>query len=144
MDARGTMTVGRGSHPLTPLVAKLLQLPDAGAAQPVELRVRSRSGELVWTRQIGSARLETRQIARGHRLVETNGVGSVTFDLIVEKGTLLYRQVSMRCAGLPLPGVLAPSVWASVSPTESGWDVTVIVTWRGHLMCEYTGRMRQT
>ena len=145
LDARGTMTVDRGAHPLTPLLAKLLKLPGAGAGQPVELSVRAaKRGELVWTRQIGSSSLETRQISRGRRLVETNGLGSVAFDLIAEDGTLLYRQVSMRCGGLPLPGVLAPRVAASVSPAESGWVVTVIVTWRGHLICRYTGCMRQT
>ena len=145
LSAHGTMTVDRGTHPLTPLLAQLLKLPGAGAGQPVELSVHAaKSGDLVWTRQIGSARLETRQISRGRRLVETNGVGSVAFDLIAEDGSLRYRQVSMRCAGLPLPGAVAPRVEASVSPTDSGWEVTVIVTWRGHLMCRYTGSMRQT
>jgi len=139
------MSVDRGTHPLTPLIAKMLKLPAAGAAQPVELSVGATTdGGLVWARQIGYSRLETRQVCKGRRLVETNGVGSLAFDLIADKGTLLYRQVSMQCAGLPLPVAIAPRVEASVSPAESGWEVTVIVTWRGHLLCRYTGSMRQT
>jgi hypothetical protein len=117
----------------------LMKLPRAGLHQPVRLEVTGDDSELVWTRCIGGVTLRTRQHASGSRLAERSGFGSVSFDLAVKNGALLYRQASIRVAGLPVPSVLSPRVGAMVSPTAEGWHVAVTVNWHGWLLCRYAG-----
>ena len=74
--------------------------------------------------------------------MERSGLGSVSFDLAVEDGALLYRQSSIHVAGLPVPSSLSPRVGAVVSATAEGWHVVVTVTWRGRFVCRYGGAIR--
>ncbi|MFI5385324.1 MAG: DUF4166 domain-containing protein [Fimbriimonadales bacterium] len=141
LDADGSFDVAHGTHRLAPLFAKLLRLPASGLGQPVKLRLRagSKPGEVVWRRQIGPSALNTVQFARSRRLFEKNGLGCVVFDLTARDGSLEYRQVALRFAGLRLPDALSPRVEAHVSPSAPGWNVEVVVTWHGHLICRYGG-----
>ena len=141
LAACGTFDVEHGSHPLTAALVALMQLPAAGRAQPVRLDVTATDRELLWMRQIGSTVLRTRQEAHGRRIVEQHHIGRIAFELDVENGALVYRQVAISAAGVPLPGFLIPHVHARVSPAGGGWRVEVAVTWRRHLVCRYSGVM---
>jgi hypothetical protein len=135
------MNVTHGTHWLTPLLVALMTLPAAGSAQPVRLEVRATDAEVVWMRRIGRTVLRTRQRAVGSRIVEHHGAGDVTFDLAIENGSLLYRQVSMSVGGVVIPAWMRPAVQARVSPAAPGWEVEVVVTWRHRLVCRYSGRI---
>jgi hypothetical protein len=143
LRAEGTIDVEHGPGWLSQTLIRLMNLPDAGVRQPVELDVATAGAELVWTRRIGGVLLQTRQCARGSRLVERSGPGRVSFDLAVDDadGALLYRQSSIHVGGLPVPAWLCPRVEAVVSPTVDGWRVAVTVTWRERIVCRYAGRM---
>ena len=141
LAAEGTLDVRHGTGWLTPLLVRLMNLPAAGRGQRVRLDVTPAGAGLEWTRRIGSSVLRTRQRVAGALLVEHNGIGSVAFALKAEDGALLYRQVSMRVAGILVPSFIRPRVSARVSPAAQGWRVEVAVTWRGHLVCAYTGML---
>ena len=136
------MDVEHGQGWLTRQVIWLMQLPGAGSGQPVWLDVVQDGSELVWTRRIGTSTFRTRQRAAGSRLEERTGVGRISFDLVVRDGALLYKQSSIRVAGLPLPSSLSPRVGAVVSAMAQGWSVAVTVKWRQQVICRYAGAVR--
>jgi hypothetical protein len=142
LRAEGTIDVEHGSGWLARPIVWLMKLPAAGLRQPVRLEVAEDGSELVWTRRIGGSILRTRQRAKGSRIVERSGLGRVSFDLAVKDGALLYRQSSIRVAGLPMPSSLSPRVEAVVSATAEGWRVVVTVKWRGRIVCRYGGTIR--
>lgn len=139
LAAEGTVDVEHGEGWLTSWMIRLMNLPRAGREQRVRLDVTPVDAGVEWTRRIGSSVLTTRQRAIGAQLIERNGIGSVAFWLHVEDGTLLYRQRSMRVAGLPIPASVSPRVSARVSSAAVGWRVEVAVTWRDRLVCRYAG-----
>ena len=116
-----------------------MALPAAGLRQPARLQVTEDGQDLVWTRQIGASVLRTRQRVRGSQLVESSGLGRVSFYLAAENGALIYFQSSFHIAGLPVPLLLAPHSMAVVSPTANGWHVAVTVTWHRRIICRYSG-----
>lgn len=138
----GSLDVEHGRHWLTPLLVRLMSLPAAGRGQPVRLEVAAVGTQLEWVRRIGSSVLRTRQEALGPRLIERHRLGRVMFALVVDGGALVYRQISVGVAGLPLPPFASPRVEARVSPEPDGWHVDVLVTWRTHLICRYAGSLR--
>lgn len=142
LRAEGTMNVEHGQGWLTRPMIWLMQLPGAGAAQPVSLDVAQDGSELVWTRRIGGSTLRTRQRASGSRLEERVGVARISFDLVVQNAALVYKQSSIHVAGLPLPSSLSPHVGAVVSATTDGWSVEVTVQWRRQIVCRYSGAIR--
>ena len=139
LAAEGTVDVEHGGGWLTPWMIRLMKLPGAGRAQRVRLDVTPIGAAVEWRRRIGSSVLTTRQRAIGALLIERNGIGSVAFGLHVEDGTLLYRQMSMRVAGVPIPAWVSPHVSARVSSAAAGWRIEVAVTWRDRLVCRYAG-----
>jgi hypothetical protein len=139
LHAEGTIDVEHGARWLARPMTWLMTLPAAGPRQPVRLQVTEDGQALLWTRRIGASMLTTRQQVSGSRLVERSGLGRVAFELAVEDGALLYRQSSIRVAGLPVPSSISPRVGAMVSATADGWHVAVTVSWRGRLVCRYAG-----
>ncbi|HZI29146.1 MAG TPA: DUF4166 domain-containing protein [Gemmatimonadaceae bacterium] len=142
LRAEGELDVEHGLGWLGRRMIWLMNLPAAGLHQPVQLHLAEDGSELVWTRRIGGTHLRTRQHASGSRLVERSGLGRIFFNLRAEDGTLLYRQLSFRVAGVPVPSLLSPRVGAVVSAATEGWRVVVTVEWRGRVVCRYAGTMR--
>ena len=139
--AYGSLDVQHGSHALTPVLIRILKLPTDGLGQPVRLEVASANRGVVWMRRIGGSVLHTFQRARGTRIVEYHGFGCVEFELQVVRGSLAYRQAGMRVCRIPVPAFIRPHVRACVSAAPRGWHVEVVVTWRTHLVCRYSGVM---
>jgi len=140
------MNIVHGSHGMTRLIVGLMGLPAAGSEKPVTLRVTEEAGrggprQMLWIREFGASSLITRQSARRGRLVERSGPGTIVYTLHEKDGALVYEQESMRFLHVPLWAGLTPVVSARASPAAAGWDVDVVVQWRGHLMCRYAGRM---
>ena len=142
LTAEGTLDVRHGAWWLTPLLIRLMTLPAAGRGQPVRLEVTRTGGDVEWLRRIGSSVLRTRQRAAGSVLLEHSRIGRVAFTLDVEDGALLYRQVAMRVAGIPVPSFVRPRVRGRVSAAAGGWRVEVTITCRRHLVCAYAGVLR--
>ena len=142
LAAEGILDVQHGARRLTPLLIRLMNLPAAGRAQSVRLDLTPIGDEVEWSRRIGSSVMRTRQRAAGSLLLEEHGIGRVAFALGVEDGALLYRQVWMQVAGIPIPSFVRPRVSARVSPAARGWRVEVTITWRGDLVCGYAGVLR--
>ncbi len=142
LRAEGAMDVTHGDGWVTQPIVWLMKLPAEGRQQSVRLEVADDGPALVWMRRIGHSILRTRQHARGSRLVETMGLGSISFDVSANDGALLYRHSTMRFAGARLPALLSPRVAAVVSGTAQGWHVDVTVTWRDRMVCRYAGEMR--
>jgi hypothetical protein len=139
LRATGTIDVEHGGGWLARALIWVMTLPAAGRRQPVWLEVVEDRSDLVWTRRIGRSILRTRQRASGSRLIERSGLGSVSFELAVDDGALLYRQSSIQVAGLHVPASICPRVGAVVSPAAEGWRVAVTVEWRGRIVCRYSG-----
>lgn len=141
LTARGTLDVRHGAHWIVPLMVAAMKLPAAGEGWPVRLEVVAAGNRLEWIRRIGPSVLRTRQRASGSRVVEHQGIGRIVFDLDVEDGALVYRQASMSIGRVVLPPFVAPRVRARASAAPGGWRIEVTVTWRGHLVCHYSGQM---
>jgi hypothetical protein len=142
LHAHGTMDVEHGKGWLVKPIVWMMKLPAAGHNQPVRLDVAENDSGLVWTRRIGRSVLRTHQCASGSVLVERSGLGSISFSIFVEEGALVYRQSSIRFAGLRVPSPLTPRVEARVCEAGDGWSVAVTVEWRARLVCRYGGTMR--
>jgi hypothetical protein len=149
LNAHGAFDVVHGTHRLTRMMVALMKLPAAGSRIPVVLSVvigpaRMNSGPLTmrWERRIGRTRLSTCQHAHRGFLIEENGLGRVVFSLRAANGCLLYEHAWLGFLFLRVPPVLSPRVRARVSPDARGWHVEVIVEWRGHLICRYSGTMQ--
>jgi hypothetical protein len=101
LRAEGTIDVEHGPGWLARPMIWLMNLPAAGARQPVQLDVVEDGLELIWTRRIGGSMLRTRQSASGSRLVERSGLGRVSFDLSVEGAARFcigsHRSTSPAC-----------------------------------------------
>jgi hypothetical protein len=144
LAAAGILDVEHGSHWIVPLWVALLRLPPAGRGLPTRLAVATSGDGLEWTRRIGGSVVRTREHAKGSRLVEQLGVGEIAFELDVEDGALVYRQVGARVAGVAIPRAVSPQVRARVSATDCGWRVEVEIRWFDRLVCRYGGAMELT
>jgi hypothetical protein len=144
LTAAGTLDVKHGSHWSVPLWVALLRLPPAGTGFPTRLTVAASGDGLEWTRRIGGSVVRTRERANGSRLVEQLGLGEIAFELDVEDGALVYRQVGARVGRVAVPPAVSPHVRARVSATASGWRVDVEIRWLDRLVCRYGGLMELT
>lgn len=134
-DARwyqGTATITRGSNTLSHLLGGLIGLPRKAQEVSVSLEVVPGVHRETWTRHFGRKKLRTEMRARGRagrgRIVERFGLVSLTLELTVEGGELVYRTLSARMLGVPLPRFLAPSVQAVA--TEVGGKLAIESTTR--------------
>ncbi|MEQ8699341.1 MAG: DUF4166 domain-containing protein, partial [Bauldia litoralis] len=113
---RGTASVTRGSNTLSHLLGGLMGLPRKAQEISVTLEIVPGVHRETWTRHFGRKTLRTAMRAGGRagrgRIVERVGAVSLTLELTVEGGDLVYRTLSARLMGLPLPRFLAPSVEA--------------------------------
>jgi hypothetical protein len=99
-----------------------------------------------WVRHFGRHMLETGQCAHRGLLVESAGLASIGFELVVKEGALLFKPRRAWALGIRIPLWLAPSIEAENWPSESGgWHVRVrfgvpllgqVAEYRGVVMAE--------
>jgi hypothetical protein len=137
---RGTLSVQRGSHWLARALGSVLSLPAAGEAVPVELRIESTAGGLLWRRSFDGHALVTRQELRADALVEVMGPFACAFELQCNGAELIYRQTGFGvCVGrsiLWLPRWFAPRLRARIVAPDSGAAVV-----RVELTAPFVGRL---
>lgn len=115
--AVGVFRVRQGSNWLTRLLARLAQLPAAGAAVDIQLLVTARGDGEEWRRTFAGRPLVSLQSGRPDGLlVERMGVVEMRFRLQAVGGTLAYQATSaVLCLGslrVPLPHWFRPRVRA--------------------------------
>jgi hypothetical protein len=103
----GRASVGRGTGPISRLVATLMRFPPAGN-YPLHVHFREADGIERWNRDFGGHRFSSVLSARGDRLVERFGPLRFEFELPVEAGGLTMVMRRWSFAGVPLPLALAP------------------------------------
>jgi len=146
---RGNFCVTSGEGRLARILARVLRLPTAFDATPVELQItRDGRGEQ-WLRTFGARHLRTLQYeAPGGLLAERFGVLELRFRLSVIDNSLRYCQESVFfCIGrqrVSLPRWISPTVSATetalANPPRTRVAVTVSLPWIG-LLIAYDGEL---
>ena len=131
--ATGTFAVRRGAGRLARVVARLLSLPESGAAVPLLLTVTPHAGGERWHRSFAGRAFVTEQREHaGSLLAERTGPFEMLFRLTAEGGALAYRQegAALRAGRLKvrLPHALAPRIEAWERADGPGVLVSVRVT----------------
>jgi hypothetical protein len=136
VHARGRFRVRRGAGWLARLIAACCGMPRAGEDVPMTLVVDRDHHAERWSRRFGDRAFHTRHWARRGRLMETLRLVHCGFRLRVERGALVFDQVSaafgFRWFAVPIPRLLAPSIEARAEAPEicGIGDGTVRVTVR--------------
>jgi NAD(P)-dependent dehydrogenase (short-subunit alcohol dehydrogenase family) len=139
----GEADIERGQSLVSRLIGRLIGLPAAGRAQPVQVSVeRDADGHELWTRNFGGQAFHSRMGSGSDgKLTETFGPFVFTLDLAAsESGTQLPVE-SGRCFGIALPRFLLPSSNAREFADENGrfrFDVRIDLPIFG-LLAHYRG-----
>lgn len=119
---RGTASVTRGSNIRSRLLGLAMGLPGKATDAPFSLEVVPGVRREVWVRHFARRRLRTTMRPGGRagrgRIVERVGAVALTLELSVEGGELVYRTLSARLLGIPLPRALAPTVDAAAAEED--------------------------
>ncbi len=113
--------VGRLRGPL----ASLLGLPPASDAAEVRLTVSAAGAGERWVRTFDGKPMVTLQSMRRGLLIEQAGPTHFGFALDVLNGGMVFRSTRVWLFGVELPRELAPSIHATVVPTDRGWTAAV-------------------
>jgi len=133
VHAVGVFRVRQGSNWLARTLARLAQLPTAGEAVDIQLRVTARGDGEEWRRTFAGRPLVSVQSERPDDglLVERVGPVEMRFRLRVVGGALAYQATSAAlCLGslrVPIPGWLSPRVTALETPVGEGDQIDVSV-----------------
>lgn len=121
----GVFRIVRPSRLSKRILGSLLGMPAAAENVPTVLTVTALKDAEKWDRLFGNYRMTTWQWAWGDLLLER--FGSVTFgiDLKVVEGGMVFTTHRVWLLGIPLPLLVAPRVFAQVSPLAEGWRVQV-------------------
>ena len=149
LHAAGVFRVVHGRHRTARLLAKLLRLPAEAEKVDVRLQVKPSGVAELWIRSFEQQRVMTRQSGTTLGILRENtGWLELQFRLIVEHGSLVYRQSG---AGLrigwwfvPLPGWISPTVEASEKSGDRPNSVWVSVAFSlpgVGLLVSYSGRI---
>jgi hypothetical protein len=124
--------VERGATWLHRFVAAAGGLPPAREQCPLRLDIVpcvrwGRQGES-WRRDFGGFVLESFQWAQNGLLMESFGWLSMAFHLRVEPPRLILEVAGVRCAGIPLPRLLAPGGTGVEEGSEDGVSFVATAT----------------
>ncbi len=106
----GRATVTRGTSLPSRLAAATTGLPPDGPDQVLSVTFEPVGTAEVWSRHFGSAHFRSLQYARGNLLCERVGPVTFIFTPVVSREGLALRLNGFRVLGLPLPGILHPTV----------------------------------
>lgn len=146
----GHFRVEHGRGALTRLLVRAAGVPPPHEAAPVRILIERIGGRERWRRSIGGRPLVTEQYQGSNgTLVERFGPLKFSFQLIVDGGSLIYRQVTLALAlgrlQIPVPARLQLHIDACEESLLSSIDshTTVEVsTASGRLLFSYRGAIR--
>jgi Domain of unknown function (DUF4166) len=101
----GAATVERGTGWLARLACRAARLPHSVRNAPLHFRLVVEGESEEWTRYFqGSGPMRSRLRVEAGVLVEQLGPAVARFKLTERDGALLWRAVSLRVLGIPIPG----------------------------------------
>ncbi len=121
----GHFRVRRHPGRLRGTLASVLGLPPASDAAEVRLNITVLGAGERWVRSFNGKPLITLQTVRQGLLIEQAGPTHFGFAPSVFNGGLVFRSIRVWLFGVELPCELAPSLHATVVPTERGWFASV-------------------
>lgn len=100
----GRCRIGRGSHWLVPLIARVMSLPKGGEDLPVEIVIESAGGRETWARKFAGQPMRSVLSERNGQLEERLGPMAFRFALKVEGQAIVWTLAGVKLLGLlPLP-----------------------------------------
>ena len=148
-EIQGNFSVRHGQHLASRTLARILRLPPESVCIDITLHVDTKQDAEIWTRHFGECLVVTRQSSEPDDLLcERFGLMDFRFELYVENGHLVYRQVAVSLRVGPcsfrLPRWLSPVIRAVEKPCSNSDSVEVSVEvtlpWSG-LLLAYHGIM---
>ena len=124
-QARGTFLVERGNGWLRNTVASLFGMPKAGKDVPIHLEVVVEGDRERWFRRFPGQSLSSVLWAEGGLLIESFGLGSFAFELVIDGSRLRHEFRRAWFGGIPIPRPLAPFVDGWLDAGDKGWLVVV-------------------
>jgi hypothetical protein len=121
----GRFRVRRHPGRFRELLATFSRFPPTSDATEVLLRVLPAGAGERWVRSFDGVPLVTLQTVRGGVLIEQAGPTHFGFAIEVLNGGMVFRSTRVWLFGVELPRALAPSLYATVNPTECGWKAAV-------------------
>ena len=121
----GRFRVHRHPGRLIGLLASLLDFPPPSAAAEVLLTVVPTGTGERWIRSFDGKPFVTLQTLRRGLLIEQAGPTHTALAVEVLNGGMVFRSSRVWLFGVELPGPLAPSIHATVTPTDRGWMAAV-------------------
>lgn len=121
----GRADVERGRSPPNRLVATLFGLPPAGRDQALRVTFEAVGGKEIWTRTFGTAVFRSVQYERSGLLNERVGPSTFAFALETSADGMALKLQSVRFLGMPLPRLLAPSVFTFESERDGRYRFEV-------------------
>lgn len=145
----GSLHLQPGESRWARLLQRIFGLPRQAGVVPATLEIaRGDAGE-VWSRQIGTWRLRSRQSYSNGRLQEAVGPLVFEFEVSTDGRCLRYKQVGLRIQllglSIPIPRVAAPSVEAEERVADMPYltEVSVRLAAPGAaLLLAYRGRLK--
>ena len=140
--AVGQVAVEHGKSRLARTLAWLLRLPAESARSAVNLKVTVDDRSEIWERTFDGHRVITRQTQCRGQLVESTGLVSFAFELVVSDGQIEFLPRGVWLCGLRLPAGLAPLATARVATRGERWQIDMQVRLPGgELLLRYHGLM---
>jgi len=109
------------------LLARALGLPRPGEHVRVALAVTVDGGGEIWTRSFDGTTLRTIQWAEEGLLAERAGSATFRFRLACDAGGMRFHHHDTTILGMRLPRTIAPSISATITAAERGWNLEVIL-----------------
>ena len=137
---RGTFTIVHGESWLLRVAARVMGMPPAGDAIATRLDVVSDDDELVWRRDFGGSRMDSRMYETdGRRIAERRGLVELCMRVTVEERAIVYRSDGARLrlgrVRVPLPSWLAPRIEGRVWEDGAAMRTRIrIDSWMGPLV----------
>lgn len=145
LSAAGVAKVRGAANLIACILARRMRLPRAGDSVTVRLEVTETPRGTEWSRFFGLDATKTVQTVKSGRMVESSGQATITFDVRVSEGSVLYSSVGASLYGISLPRALAPRAKGVVSATVDGWLVDVeIASPLFGLLCAYRAELKCT
>ncbi len=145
--AEGEAVVAPAENRVAKFIARRLGIPSEEGRMPVRVVIESRDGRENWTRSFANKPMRSvMSLAPGNLIEERFGPVAIRMRLKPRGDGLDMERVSGRIWGIPLPGVMLPTIVATERVDEEGrhrFDVDVglplfgrLVAYRGYLVLD--------
>ncbi len=131
-ETRGISRVMGGTNPVSKLIGVVAGMPRPVRRAPVYIRFVKEDDSEKWDRHFGPSRFTTIMQREGSHLTERLVGFPVTFvyDVTADREGFSLHVVQVRFAGLPLPGLLRPTLAARAGEWRGRYRFSTLVGFR--------------